>query len=135
VAAGSIGVLLELSGVRSAVVSALVVVFLLIAPAAAIAGLLRGFDLLARAVLAAAGAVVMVTAVAMIMLAAGAWSPQAGLVVIAALTAACAAARWRPARLPHGITHLASRAAARAPGVLRRLRPGHPAPGVSRPSR
>jgi hypothetical protein len=89
VAAGAIGVLLELAGARSVVVSVLVLVFIVVAPTAAIAGLLRGFDVFARIILAAVTAVAVVTLIAMIMLAIGAWSVKGGLVAIALFSAAC----------------------------------------------
>ena len=92
-AAGAVGVLLELSGVRSAVVSVLVLVFIIIAPTAAIAGLLRGFDVFARIILAAVTAAAGITLIAMIMLAIGAWSVKAGLVAIAVTSAACVLAQ------------------------------------------
>jgi hypothetical protein len=104
VAAGTVGVLLELAGVRSALVTALVLVFIVVAPTAAIAGLLRGFDVFARIILAAVTAAAGITLIAMIMLAAGAWSVKGGLVAIAVISAACAlaqdgrAARFRASR-------------------------------------
>ncbi len=88
-AAGAIGVLLELAGARSVVVSALVLVFIVVAPTAAIAGLLRGFDVFARIILAAVTAVAVVTLIAMIMLALGVWSVKGGLVAIVLISAAC----------------------------------------------
>ena len=100
VAAGAVGVLLELAGAGSVVVSALVLVFIVVAPTAAIAGLLRGFDVFARIILAAVTAVAVVTLIAMIMLATGAWSVKGGLVAIALISAACLLAQpGRAARL------------------------------------
>ena len=99
-AAGAIGVLLELAGARSVVVSVLVLVFIVVAPPAAIAGLLRGFDAFARIILAAVTAVAVVMLIAMIMLALGVWSVKGGLVAIALISAACLLAQpGRAARL------------------------------------
>jgi hypothetical protein len=89
VGAGLAGVVCELSGVTSPAVSVLVLIFIAVAPAAAIAGLLRGFDPFARIVLAAVTAIVAVALIAMVMLAAGLWSPKGGLVAIAVISAAC----------------------------------------------
>ncbi len=93
VCAGLAGVVAELAGARSPLVTVLVLVFIAVAPAAAIAGLLRGFDLFARLILAYVTAVVVVTLIAMIMLAAGIWSPSAGLVAIVLVSGGCLAAR------------------------------------------
>lgn len=138
-AAGAIGVLLELAGVRSAVVSVLVLVFIVVAPTAAIAGLLRGFDEFARIILAAVTAAAGITLIAMIMLAIGAWSVKGGLVAIAILSAACLLAqRGRAARLwsspgmkrlrgnlmPGRIPQLSDWLAARMAGLAARWRPG-----------
>ena len=138
-AAGAIGVLLELAGVRSATVSVLVLVFIVVAPTAAIAGLLRGFDLFARIILAAVTAAAGITLIAMIMLTIGAWSVKGGLVAIAILSAACLLAqRGRAARLwsspgmkrlrgnlmPGRIPQLSGWLAARMTGLSARWRPG-----------
>jgi len=149
VAAGAIGVLLELAGVRSAVVSVLVLVFIVVAPTAAIAGLLRGFDVFARIILAAVTAAAGITLIAMIMLAIGAWSVKGGLVAIAIISAACLLAqRGRPARLwsspgmkrlrgnlmPGRISELSDWLAARMAGLAARWRPGRgPGNGTARP--
>jgi hypothetical protein len=89
VVAGAAGVVADLAGARSLLVTVLVLVFIAVAPAAAIAGLLRGFDLFARLVIAYVTAIAVITFIAMIMLAAGIWSPRGGLVAVALLSGAC----------------------------------------------
>ncbi len=96
-AAGAVGVLLDLAGVTAAVVSVLVVLFIVVAPTTAIAGLLRGFDGAARIILAGVTTLVILIALAMIMLSIGAWSPRGGLAALAVITAALFAARRIPA--------------------------------------
>jgi hypothetical protein len=97
VGAGLAGVVCELSGVTSPVVTVLVLIFIAVAPAAAFAGLLRGFDPFARLVLACVTAIVAVALIAMVMLAAGLWSPKGGLVVIAVISAAALLVQRRAA--------------------------------------
>ena len=94
--AGAVGVILALAGVHSVLRTVLVLLFLVVAPSAAIAGLLSGFDRFARLLLACVAAVVLLTIVAMILLSAGLWSPIAELVVVAVITAGCLLAQ-RPA--------------------------------------
>ena len=81
--------MVDLAGVRSAFVTVLVLIFIAVAPATAIAGLLRGFDLFARLILACVTTIAVLTLIAMIMLAIGIWSPKAGLVAIALVSGAC----------------------------------------------
>lgn len=76
--------------------SALVLVFVILAPSIAIGYLLRDFDPLARAVLAVSSSLVLLTLTAMIMLVGGFWSPTGGLLAIASLTAVCVMAQWPP---------------------------------------
>lgn len=83
----------ELAGARSLLVTVLVLVFIAVAPTAAIAGLLRGFDVFARLVIACVTAIAVITFIAMIMLAAGIWSPRGGLIAVALLSGACLLAR------------------------------------------
>jgi hypothetical protein len=93
VAAGAAGVAADLAGARSLLVTVLILVFFAVAPTAAIAGLLRGFDIFARLVIACVTAIAVITFIAMIMLAAGIWSPRAGLVAVALVSGACLLAR------------------------------------------
>jgi hypothetical protein len=93
VGAGAAGVVADLAGAKSLLVTVLVLIFIAVAPAAAIAGLLRGFDLFARLVIAWVTAIAVITFIAMIMLAAGIWSPRWGLVAIALVSGACLLAR------------------------------------------
>jgi hypothetical protein len=87
--AGAVGVILALAGVHSALRTVLVLLFLVVAPTAAIAGLLRGLDGFARVLLACVSTVVLLTIVAMILLSAGLWSPVGELLVVAVITAGC----------------------------------------------
>ena len=89
VGAGAVGVLLELTGIHSPVRSVLVLVFIAVAPTAAFAGLLRGFDGFARIVIAFVTTIVVLSLIAIIMLAAGLWSPTAGLLVVVVISAGC----------------------------------------------
>ncbi len=93
VGAGMAGMVADLAGARSLLVTVLVLVFIAVAPTAAIAGLLRGFDVFARLVIACVTSIVVITLIAMIMLATGIWSPQGGLVAIALASGACVLAR------------------------------------------
>ena len=93
VAAGAAGVVADLAGARSVLVTVLVLVFFAVAPTAAIAGLLRGFDVFARLIIACVTAIAVITFIAMIMLAAGIWSPRGGLVAVALVSGACLLAR------------------------------------------
>jgi len=90
VVAGSVTAILAVANVDTPVRAPLVVIFLLAAPAAAIAGLLDRFDPLARLVMAGAAAVVINFLVAEIMLAAGLWSVRASVIVIIVITMICA---------------------------------------------
>ena len=85
--AGSAGALLALAGINSAARGPLVLLFLLAAPGLAVASLLRRIDPVARAVVAVTAAIAVNALVAETMLAAGAWSPRAGLLAIAAISA------------------------------------------------
>jgi hypothetical protein len=95
--AGSAGALLALAGINTAARGPLVLLFLVAAPALAVAGLLRGIDRAASIVVAIAAAIVINVLVAETMLAVGAWSPRAGLVAIAIISAAIGAIGLRPA--------------------------------------
>ncbi len=97
VGAGSVGVILALAGVQSPIRTVLVLLFLAVAPTAAIFSLLRGFDGFARLILACVSTIVLLSLIAMIMLAAGLWSPTGGLLAVAGISAACALARLTPA--------------------------------------
>lgn len=91
--AGAVGVILALAGVRSPVRTGLVIVFLAVAPTAAIAGLLRSFDPFARLILAVVSTVVVLSVVAMLLLSSGLWSPTGELLGVAAITVGCLAAQ------------------------------------------
>jgi hypothetical protein len=113
VAAGAAGVVADLAGARSLLVTVLVLVFFAVAPTAAIAGLLRGFDIFARLVIACVTAIAVITFIAMIMLAAGIWSPRGGLVAVVLVSGACLLAR-RMSPLTTKIAERAARFAERA---------------------
>jgi len=87
--AGIAGFLVDLAGVRSGLVTVLVLIFIAVTPTTAIAGLLRGFDLFARLILTCVTTIAVLTLIAMIMLAIGVWSPKGGLVAIALVSGAC----------------------------------------------
>ena len=113
VAAGAAGVLADLAGARSVLVTVLVLVFFAVAPTAAIAGLLRGFDVFARLIIACVTAIAVITFIAMIMLAAVIWSPRGGLVAVALVSGACLLAR-RMGPITTKIAERATRIAERA---------------------
>src|ERR1700733_3513063 len=89
VIAGSIGVGLALAGVHSAVRIVLILLFLAIAPTAAIAPLLTTFAPFARLILACAANVVVLFLPAVTMRAEGGWSPLALVFAMAAIVAGC----------------------------------------------
>lgn len=91
-AAACVGAGLRLAGVTTPITGVLTVVFLTVAPAAAVSGLVTG-NRLARVAVAVAGSLVVNAAVAEAMLASRMWSPRGGLVAVAAISALCAAAR------------------------------------------
>src|SRR5438094_10635054 len=74
IGAGSAGVILVILDFSSPLAAPLALVFVGLAPAAAISGLLNRFDMLARLVIAGTASVVINFLVAETMLAAGAWS-------------------------------------------------------------
>ena len=106
VAAGAAGVTLVLIGTSTPLRTPLVVLFLAVAPTAAVAGLLRGIDAFARLIVACTATVVVGALAAEVTLAAGVWSPRAGLVVIVVITAVAFAIQLpgfsAPARGPPG---------------------------------
>jgi hypothetical protein len=87
-AGGAVLLLGVLLAATSAAPAALVAVFLLGAPALAVAVPWRESDRLARAVVAVAVSLSLNALVAEVMLAAGAWSPRAGIPVVALVAAA-----------------------------------------------
>jgi hypothetical protein len=89
--AGAVGVILALAGVHSPVRTALVFVFLAVAPTGAIAGLLHSFDPFARIILSVVTTVVIISIVAMILLSSGLWSPIGELIGVALITGGCLA--------------------------------------------
>lgn len=100
-AAGAAGLGLEAAGERSPLRAVLVLLFLAVAPTAAAAGLLRGFDPLPRLILASSVTVTILTVTGIVMLLAGVWSPTGGLAAVAAITAAGLAAQSPAVRRSH----------------------------------
>ena len=84
---------MAIANISSPVRAPLVLIFLLVAPAAAIAGLLDRFDGLARLIIAGTAAIVINFLVAEIMLAAGLWSPRGSVIVVTVITVVCALAQ------------------------------------------
>jgi hypothetical protein len=98
ITAGGVGVALRVAGVHSAVGSALVLLFVAVAPTVAFYGLLRSFDPFARIILAATTNVAFLVLTASLMLVEGIWSPVGGLLAVAVITLACLVAQWSPVR-------------------------------------
>ena len=96
IVAGGVGVVLRLVGVHSAATSALVLLFLAVAPTVAVYGLLHSFDSFARIILAGTVNVVFLTLLATVMLTEGIWSPVGGLWAVTGITLACLLAQWPP---------------------------------------
>jgi hypothetical protein len=96
--AGVLGVGLELAGVHSDARTVVVLLFLATGPTAAIAGMLRTVDVLARLVIAFTADIAILTLTAMIMLTEGVWSPTGGLLAVVGVTAACAIVQLPPVR-------------------------------------
>lgn len=96
--AGAVGVILALAGVHSPVRTGLVLLFLVVAPTAAIAGLLRSFDPFARLILAVVTALAVFAIVAVFLLSAGLWSPIGELIGVAVITVGCLVAQVPAAR-------------------------------------
>jgi hypothetical protein len=118
--AGSAGAVLALAGINAAARGPLVLLFLLAAPALAVAGLLRGLDRAARIVVAIAAVIVINVLVAETMLAVGAWSPRAGLVAIAIISAAIGAIGLLPVHRAVALPAWAGRPERPAGGISNR---------------
>jgi hypothetical protein len=93
VVAGLAGVGLALAGSGSPLRSPLVLLFLISAPAMAVAGFLNGLDIVARVFVSFVAMLVINACVAETMLAAGAWSPRTGLVAVVVIAAVLWAVR------------------------------------------
>ena len=115
IAAGLIGTGLALAGSSSPLGAPLVTLFLAAGPTIAVAGLLRGLDTFARIFAACAAMVVINVLVAEIMLAAGARSPDSGLVAVVVITALVGVVQLPPVR------SMASRHAPKWRAAVRRL--------------
>lgn len=106
------GLGLEAAGVRSAVRTAFVLLFLFVAPTVAVAGLLSGFDRFARLIIAFTATIVILALTSVIMLLAGVWSPTGGLLVVAGITAVCLAIQVPPVRRVFSAQELTGRSGA-----------------------
>ncbi|WP_283137700.1 hypothetical protein [Rhizohabitans arisaemae] len=84
--ASAAGAALVLADVASPIRAACALVFLLVLPGLAAAGAARGRDLQSALVIGTATSVVVNTATAAGMLAFDAWSPQVGVIVVAAVS-------------------------------------------------
>jgi hypothetical protein len=91
--AGVAGVGLALADADSPLRTLLVLLFLVAVPTMAATGLLRGLDTFGRIFAAFTATVVINVLVAAIMLEAGIWSPDGGLVVVVMITALIGAVR------------------------------------------
>jgi hypothetical protein len=133
IAAGSLGAIMAIANVSSPVRAPLLLIFLLVAPAAAIAGLLDRFDGLARLIIAGTAAIVINFLVAEIMLAAGLWSPRGSVIVVTVITVVSALAqsarvRARLAQVLVPVRSAVSRLGAPVPGAA------NPADTAARPA-
>lgn len=89
--AGTVGAALTTAGVRSPVTGAFTLLFLLVTPAVCVARLLPRCTPAARAIVSGTAALVLVSAVAEVMLAASVWSPRGGIVTVGVACAVIAA--------------------------------------------
>ncbi|WP_260867766.1 hypothetical protein [Streptomyces sp. SAJ15] len=83
---GGIGAVLAISDLDSPLRAPLTLLFLVVAPASAVAAALRGIDPLGRAVLAVAGAIAIDVLIAQAMLSLHLWSPRGGVVAVGVLS-------------------------------------------------
>jgi hypothetical protein len=95
---GAVGVSLELAGIRSPVRAVCILVFLAVAPTAAVEGLLPETDRFGHLLVSCTATVVILAAVAIVMLAAGEWSPVGGVFGTGGVVALCVVGQWRPVR-------------------------------------
>ena len=85
-AAGTAGAILAFAGIATPARVPLVLVFLAVVPGMAVASLLGGIDMFARAVIAGAAAIVIDFSVAAVMIASGTWSTRTGLAAVAVVS-------------------------------------------------
>ncbi|PGH51162.1 hypothetical protein CRI70_08230 [Streptomyces sp. Ru87] len=97
-----VGAVLALTDTPSPLRVPFTLFFLVAAPAAAVASLLRGLDPLSRCVVAVAGAVAADVLTAQVMLALHVWSVRTGVAAVAALSAALFLSAFL-LRLRHGV--------------------------------
>jgi hypothetical protein len=98
IAAGMTGVGLTLTDTVTPLRTLLVLLFLVAVPTMAVAGLLRGLDTFGRIFAAFTATVVINSLVAAIMVEAGIWSPDGGLIAVAVITVLIGAVQLPPAR-------------------------------------
>jgi hypothetical protein len=114
IAAGAAGAVLAYTGVHTPARAPLVLLFLVVAPALAVASTLSGFDSLARVVVAGTAAIVIDALIAEVMIASGAWSLRTGIVAVALASAMIVVARALLARSKPSVA--AGQGAAARPG-------------------
>jgi hypothetical protein len=88
-ALGAVGLSLELAGIRSPVRAVCILLFLAVAPTVAVERLLPDTDRFGHFLVSCTATVVILGAVAIVMLAAGVWSPVGGVIATAAVVAMC----------------------------------------------
>jgi len=98
IVAGVTGIGLELADANTPLRMPLVLLFLAAVPTMAVARPLRGLDTVARILVASAATVIINVLVAVTMLEAGVWSPDAALVVVVVITALIGAVQLPPVR-------------------------------------
>ncbi len=98
IAAGMTGVGLTLADADTPLRTLLVLLFLAAVSTMAVAGLLRGLDTFGRIFAAFTATVIIDSLVAAIMLEAGIWSPNGGLIAVVVITALIGAVQLPPVR-------------------------------------
>ena len=93
IAAGTAGAILAVADIETPLRAPLVLIFLAVVPAFAVASLLGGIDSFARMVVACSAAIVIDILIAEAMILSGTWSPRTGLVAVALVSAVIAACR------------------------------------------
>jgi hypothetical protein len=98
VAAATAGAVLAVTGTQTPARLPLVLLFLLVVPALAVATLLTGIDALGKAVIAGSAAIVTDLVIAEAMIASGTWSPRLGVALVALVSLVIAGSRLLLAR-------------------------------------
>jgi hypothetical protein len=133
IAAGVAGVALTLAGVSTPVQMTLLLLFLAVAPATAVAGLLRGLDMFAKILMAGVATIVINAFVAEMTLSAGAWSARTHLIAIVLITAAATVVQLPPIRAAMAASRPTARAvepAVEPPAIMQAADAAEPGPAV-----